>query len=84
VLLGAVALGRTAFGVLLVVAYGIGMAGTLTAAGLLLIGVQRRLAARVSTARLAARLTAVAPVLTGLLVLVVGLGLAGRSAAGLV
>jgi high-affinity nickel-transport protein len=37
VLLGAIGLGHTAFGVLLVAAYGVGMAGGLTAAGLLLI-----------------------------------------------
>ncbi|MEW2812363.1 sulfite exporter TauE/SafE family protein [Streptomyces massasporeus] len=40
VLLGAIALSRTSFGVLLVVGYGVGMALTLTAAGLLL---ERRL-----------------------------------------
>ena len=37
VLLGAIALGRTWFGVLLVIAYGAGMAATLMAAGLLLV-----------------------------------------------
>ncbi|MGW1997262.1 nickel/cobalt transporter [Embleya sp. NPDC001921] len=37
VLLGAVALGRTVFGVLLVLAYGVGMAAVLTAAGLVLV-----------------------------------------------
>lgn len=37
VLLGAIALGRTWFGLLLVVAYGVGMAVTLTSAGLLLV-----------------------------------------------
>ncbi|GCD92604.1 HoxN/HupN/NixA family nickel/cobalt transporter [Embleya hyalina] len=37
VLLGAVALGRTVFGVLLVLAYGVGMAAVLTAAGLILV-----------------------------------------------
>jgi ABC-type nickel/cobalt efflux system permease component RcnA len=37
VLLGAIALGRAWFGVVLVVAYGVGMAVTLTAAGLLLV-----------------------------------------------
>ncbi|WP_331770193.1 nickel transporter (plasmid) [Embleya sp. NBC_00888] len=37
VLLGAVALGRTVFGVLLVLAYGLGMAAVLTAAGLVLV-----------------------------------------------
>ena len=37
VLLGAIALGRTVFGVALVLGYGIGMAATLTAAGLILV-----------------------------------------------
>ncbi len=37
VLLGAIALGRTWFGLLLVTAYGVGMAVTLTGAGLLLV-----------------------------------------------
>ena len=37
VLLGAIALGRVWFGVLLVIAYGAGMAATLTGAGLLLV-----------------------------------------------
>jgi nickel/cobalt transporter (NicO) family protein len=46
VLLGAVGLGRTAFGVLLVIAYGAGMAATLTAAGLVLVRVRDRWAAR--------------------------------------
>ena len=46
VLLGAIGLGRTGFGVLLVLAYGVGMAATLTATGLLLVAVQRRLARR--------------------------------------
>ncbi|MEK8143928.1 hypothetical protein NKH18_24290 [Streptomyces sp. M10(2022)] len=44
VLLGAIALSRTYFGVLLVVSYGLGMALTLTSAGLLLAGGGSRLA----------------------------------------
>ena len=43
VLLGAIALGRTVFGVLLVLAYGLGMAGVLTAVGLLLVHGRARL-----------------------------------------
>ena len=64
--------------------YGLGMAATLTAAGLLLVGLRDRLTgsplrpARQRTARL----VAATPVLTALLVLVVGLGLAARSLAG--
>jgi nickel/cobalt transporter (NicO) family protein len=79
VLLGAIALGRTPFGVLLVLAYGLGMAATLTAAGLLLVGMQRRLTTRLTG--LAARLSTLVPGATGSLVLLVGLGLLGRAAA---
>ncbi|MBO0817559.1 MAG: High-affinity nickel-transporter, partial [Actinobacteria bacterium] len=82
VLLGAVGLGRTAFGVLLVVAYGAGMAAMLTAAGLLLVRVRDRWASR--PRRTLARLTALAPTGTAALVLCVGLGLAGRAALGVV
>ncbi|MCA1657142.1 MAG: hypothetical protein LC713_05465 [Actinobacteria bacterium] len=86
VLLGAIALGRTLFGVGLVVAYGLGMAATLTAAGLLLVHLRGRLdgvTARRMTG-LAGRLAAATPVLTALLVLVVGLALAGRGLVPLV
>lgn len=87
VLLGSVALGRTAFGVLLVVGYGLGMAATLTLAGLLLVRVRDRLD-RHMPVRAALRGTALrrlartGPVLTSGLVLVVGLGLVFRAAAG--
>jgi len=87
VLLAAIGLGRTGYGVLLVVAYGIGMATTLTGAGLLLLAVQRRLArtARGSSSRwasLLARVNAVTPAATATLVLLVGAGLAVRAAVG--
>ena len=82
VLLGAVGLGRTAFGVLLVVAYGAGMAAMLTAAGLLLVRVRDRWASR--PRRTLARLAALAPTGTAALVLCVGLGLAGRAVLGVV
>ena len=71
------------------VAYGVGMAATLAAAGLLLVVVQRRralatsrtgltgLAARVST--VAARLNTATPAVTAALVLIVGAGLAYRA-----
>jgi nickel/cobalt transporter (NicO) family protein len=85
ILLGAIGLGRTGFGVLLVVGYGIGMAATLTAAGLLLIRLQDRWARRRTSttwlSRLAARVSAAAPVGTAALVLLVGLSLAGRALA---
>jgi len=78
ILLGAIALGRTAFGILLVIAYGLGMAATLTAAGLLLIRLRDRLEGRF---RFAARWRAAAPPATAVLIVVVGLGLAGRALA---
>jgi nickel/cobalt transporter (NicO) family protein len=90
VFLGAVGLGRTAFGVGLVVAYGLGMAAALTAAGLLLVSAPRRFAHTLShrghggVARLAARTAAVAPMVTAGLVLVVGLGLVARSTVPLI
>ena len=82
VLLGAVGLGRTAFGVLLVIAYGAGMAATLTAAGLVLVRVRDRWAERPRPTL--ARLAALAPAGTALLVLCVGIGLAGRAALGVI
>ncbi|MFE3112461.1 high frequency lysogenization protein HflD [Kitasatospora indigofera] len=81
VLLGAVALGRTVFGAALVVAYGVGMAATLTAVGLLLVRVGDRLG-RLSARPafvLLRRLTPYTALLTAVLVLVVGLGLMIRS-----
>nr|WP_221381723.1 hypothetical protein [Actinoplanes polyasparticus] len=76
VLLGAAALGRTVFGVLLVFAYGVGMAATLTAAGLLLVRLRHRIDRRWG---FAARWRAVAPSVTAALIIVVGVGLAGRA-----
>jgi ABC-type nickel/cobalt efflux system permease component RcnA len=81
VLLGAVALGRTAFGVLLVLFYGVGMAGTLTVAGLLAVRLTEKWGARMSRQRLMHRLAGATPVVTAGLVVVVGLGLAARSLA---
>lgn len=86
VLLGAVALGRTVFGVFLVVAYGLGMAATLTVLGLLLVRVRERLETHVrhyvsGRRRRAVRLLArVGPTATALLIVCVGLGLLTRSA----
>jgi nickel/cobalt transporter (NicO) family protein len=86
VLLGAVALGRTGFGIALVLGYGAGMAGTLTAAGLLLVKLRDRLersARRAAREAFLARLARATPVLTACLVLVVGLGLTVRGLAPL-
>src|SRR6185437_3169703 len=82
VLLGAIGLGRTAFGVLLVLAYGAGMAAMLTSAGLVLVRMRDRWASR--PRRTLARLAALAPAGTAALVLCVGLGLAGRAALGVI
>lgn len=87
VLLGAVALGRTAFGVLLVIGYGLGMAGTLTLAGLLLVRLRERIESRdrARTLRhkpLLRKLARTGPVITSLLVVAVGLGLTLRAATG--
>uniref|UniRef100_A0AAU2VSL8 Nickel transporter n=1 Tax=Streptomyces sp. NBC_00008 TaxID=2903610 RepID=A0AAU2VSL8_9ACTN len=76
VLLGAIALSRTFFGVLLVIGYGVGMALTLTSAGLLLSGGGNRVAA-LAERRLPAlrRYTPYGSVLTAVAVLAVGVGL---------
>ncbi len=80
VLLGAIALGRTIFGACLVLAYGLGMAATLTAAKLTLVRLQAMLD-RTTLARKADRLV-LTPVATAALVIVVGLGLALRGLNG--
>ncbi|WP_446038728.1 nickel/cobalt transporter [Streptomyces sp. SID1121] len=85
VLLGAVALGRTAFGILLVIGYGLGMAVTLTLAGLLLVHLRDRIATR--TARRASTrlktLARIGPAATAALVLLVGIGLTTRAVTGM-
>ena len=78
VLLGATALGRAWFGVVLVVCYGLGMAVTLSAAGLLLLRAQAVLDRRgwsIGRGRTVARLL---PVLTAVVVVLVGVGLVTR------
>ncbi|MGZ6792089.1 MAG: HoxN/HupN/NixA family nickel/cobalt transporter [Mycobacteriales bacterium] len=84
VLLAATALGRTYFGVLLVLGYGLGMALALSVAGLLLVKLRSRLERLSGHHRVvrAERLLAVLPVLTALLVLAVGSGLALRAFGG--
>ncbi|MFG2451687.1 sulfite exporter TauE/SafE family protein [Streptomyces sp. NPDC048512] len=84
VLLGAVALGRTAFGVLLVFAYGLGMAATLTLVGLLLVRLRERLESRLTSPsgsrhRAVRALTRLGPTATALLVVIVGFGLTLRA-----
>ncbi len=87
VLLAAVGLGQAAFGVALVVVYGLGMAATLTAAGLLLVAAQRRLRTLRwpdRLRRMAGRGTAAVPTVTAAMIVVVGCGLALRAAGGAV
>lgn len=81
VLLGAIALGRTWFGISLVVAYGVGMALSLVVAGLVLVRIRTRLDGFMRTAR-GARLNwtlVAAPVVTAVLVIAGGLWIAGRA-----
>ncbi|MFF3215882.1 nickel/cobalt transporter [Streptomyces sp. NPDC002886] len=85
VLLGAVALGRTAFGILLVIGYGLGIAATLTLAGLLLVRLGDRIATSTAgtfSTRLKA-LRHIGPATTSALVLIVGIGLTARAVTGL-
>ena len=81
VLLGTIALGRTAFGVSLVIAYGFGLALTLTLAGLFLVPLRDR-AERLRINRRLRRAGPVLdalPVITAVLVVGVGVLLAVRS-----
>lgn len=88
VLLGGIALGRAWFGVVLVLAYGLGMAAALVATGLLLVSardaVDRALARRAGSSgrrfRVAVRVGQKLPLATASVVVVVGLGIAARSA----
>ena len=69
----------------LVLCYGLGMAATLTLAGLLLVTLQERMTRRTVSQRWrdhSARINATLPTMTAVLVLVVGLGLALRSLLG--
>ena len=81
VLLGAVALGHAWFGVLLVLAYGLGLAMTLTGVGLFITGSGRWLAARMPVLRDRAHRipTRLVPAGSAALVVLLGVGLAVRS-----
>ncbi|KAB2347232.1 HoxN/HupN/NixA family nickel/cobalt transporter [Actinomadura rudentiformis] len=84
VLIGAAAIGRAWFGVVLVLAYGVGLALTLILVGLFVMGTGRALASRLSDSsarpRLLRRVSARAlPVATSLAVVLLGLGLMLRS-----
>jgi ABC-type nickel/cobalt efflux system permease component RcnA len=77
VLLGGIAIGRPWFGVLLVVAYGLGMAITLVAAGFALVRVRDAVARRGRTMRFP--LARALPRLSSVAVVAVGVVLAARS-----
>jgi ABC-type nickel/cobalt efflux system permease component RcnA len=86
VVLGAIALGRTWFGVILVVAYGLGMAATLTGGGVLLLRARDILDRRVETfgrSRLLLASSRMLPTATAIVIMVVGLYLAARGAAAI-
>jgi ABC-type nickel/cobalt efflux system permease component RcnA len=83
VLLGAVALGRTWFGVVLVAGYGAGMALTLAGLGYVLTRCGGLLERR-GAGPLAVRLGRALPVLTASLVVLVGAGIAVQAGAVLI
>jgi ABC-type nickel/cobalt efflux system permease component RcnA len=85
VLLGGIALGQAWFGVALVVAYGLGMAATLTGVGLLLAHLRTRMDGRLRlpAGSLAARAGQLLPAATASVIVVVGLALAVNGAAQL-
>jgi nickel/cobalt exporter len=82
VLLGAVALGRTWFGVLLVIGYGAGMACTLTGVGFALARWRAAIDRRISS-RWGSRLAKAMPLVTATLIVLVGLGLTLQAAVAL-
>lgn len=81
VLLGAVALGRTWFGVALVGSYGVGMATTLVVAGLLLVRARVHIERLVVSERgqRMARVLSVLPMITAIVIAAGGLLLAARA-----
>jgi nickel/cobalt transporter (NicO) family protein len=85
VLLGGIALGRAWFGVALVLAYGLGMAATLTGIGLLLARLRDRVDRRLQlpAGSLLARAAGLLPAVTASVIVLVGLALAASGAAQL-
>jgi ABC-type nickel/cobalt efflux system permease component RcnA len=79
VLLGATAIGRAWFGVALVVAYGLGLAATLLAAGVLLSIARRHFELKTTSERIL-KAAAVLPIGTAVLVTAGGLLLVVRAA----
>jgi nickel/cobalt transporter (NicO) family protein len=85
VLLGGIALGQAWFGVALVLAYGLGMAATLTGVGLLLAHLRTRMdrRLRVPEGSVLGRIGRLLPAVTASVIVVAGLGLAASGAAQL-
>jgi nickel/cobalt transporter (NicO) family protein len=85
VLLGGIALGRAWFGVALVLAYGLGMAATLTGVGLVLARLRTRMDRRLHlpAGPLLTRLGRLLPAATASVIVLVGLALAIQGAARL-
>jgi nickel/cobalt transporter (NicO) family protein len=85
VLLGGIALGQAWFGVALVLAYGLGMAATLTGVGLLLAHLRTRMdrRLRVPAGSVLGRIGRLLPAVTASVIVLVGLGLAASGAAQL-
>ena len=85
VLLGGIALGQAWFGVALVLAYGLGMAATLTGVGLLLAHLRTRMDRRLRfpAGSLLGRIGRLLPAVTASVIVLVGLGLAASGAAQL-
>jgi nickel/cobalt exporter len=83
VLLGGIALGRAWFGIALVLAYGLGMAATLTGIGLLLARLRNRMDRRLQlpAGSLMSRLGRLLPAATASVIVLVGLALAIQGAA---
>jgi len=80
VLLAAIAQHEVALGMLLIVAFSLGLAGTLTVLGLAVVQARRFVPARVAASRLAA----VMPAASALLVIAVGFVLAAKAVPGVV
>jgi ABC-type nickel/cobalt efflux system permease component RcnA len=81
ILLGTIATGRTAFGIVLVVAFGLGMAAVLGGVGLAMVYARDRLE-RLSPSSSIGRLATAAPLIASIAVLALGLWLTGQAVAG--
>jgi ABC-type nickel/cobalt efflux system permease component RcnA len=81
ILLGSIAAGRPAFGLVLVVAFGFGMAAVMTGVGLVMIVARTRLDRMPSRSSLG-RLASAAPLLASVAVLVLGSYLTWQAVAG--